>query len=117
MEKALNKEKEKNYKIQNKLDNIIKDLKYINDSYKTLKLNNEKLLNEYQEKIDELNKGKNELILQNKELLDKIKQKEEGDLSKKLSDIIKEDNNNEKNCEEKIEDINKCKEDPDFYKN
>ena len=66
MEKALNKEKEKNYKIQNKLDNIIKDLKYINDSYKTLKLNNEKLLNEYQEKTDELNKGKNELILQNK---------------------------------------------------
>ena len=44
-------------------------MEYINDSYKTLKLNNEKLLNEYQEKIDELNKGKNELILQNKELL------------------------------------------------
>ena len=81
MEKALNEEKENNYKIQNKLDNIIKDLKYINDSYKNLKLNNEKLLNEYQEKIDELNKGKNELILQNKDLVDKIKQKEEGDLS------------------------------------
>ena len=48
-------------------------MEYINDSYKTLKLNNEKLLNEYQEKIDELNKGKNELILQNKELVDKIK--------------------------------------------
>ena len=54
MEKTLNEEKEKNYKIQAKLDKNIKELKDINDYYKTLKTNNESLLSDYQKKIDEL---------------------------------------------------------------
>ena len=95
----------------------------INKEKNELQEINEKMLYMLTEKElenDDLNEKfenfKLEVKIQNKELVDKIKQKEEGDLSKKLSDIIKEENNNEKNSEEKIEDINKYKDDLDFYK-
>ena len=72
--KELNEEKEKNYKIQEKLNKKTEELKSIKEYYKTLQTNNELEFKEYQEKIDELTKNKNDLISQNKDLLEKVKQ-------------------------------------------
>ena len=77
LEKSLNDEKEKNFKIQTKLDNNTKELNNINDYYKKLKSNNDNLIEQYQSKIDEITKDKNNLISQNKELLEKLKSKKE----------------------------------------
>ena len=54
LEKSLNGEKEKNFKIQTKLYKNIKELKNINDYYKKLKSNNDNLIEQYQAKIDEI---------------------------------------------------------------
>ena len=75
--KELNEEKEKNYKIQEKLNKKTEELKSIKEYYKTLQTNNELEFKEYQEKIDELTKNKNDLISQNKDLLEKVKQNRE----------------------------------------
>ena len=75
MEKKLNEEKEKCFKVQSKLDKNTKELKNMNDYYKTLKTNNDNLLSQYQQKIDELTQEKTNLISQNKELLEKLKEK------------------------------------------
>ena len=117
MEKTLNEEKEKNYKIQAKLDKNIKELKDINDYYKTLKTNNESLLSDYQKKIDELTNDKYSLISQNKELLEKLKEKkEEEDQGVNLADMIGDEE--EKDNKEETENSNtKDKENLAFYKN
>ena len=75
--KELNEEKEKNYKIQEKLNKKTEELKSIKEYYKTLQTNNELEFKEYQEKIDELTKNKNDLISQNKDLLEKVKHNRE----------------------------------------
>ena len=113
----------KKFELKNSNDNDSIKWAMINKEKNELQEINEKMLYMLTEKElenDDLNEKfenfKLEVKIQNKELVDKIKQKEEGDLSKKLSDIIKEENNNEKNSEEKIEDINKYKDDLDFYK-
>lgn len=113
----------KKFELKNSNDNDSIKWAMINKEKNELQEINEKMLYMLTEKElenDDLNEKfenfKLEVKIQNKELVDKIKQKEEGDLSKKLSDVIKEDNNNEKNSEEKIEDINKYKDDLDFYK-
>ena len=124
-EKELNEEKEKNYKIQTKLDKNKEELKKLNDYYKTLKTNNENLLTQYQEKIDEMTKDKENLIMQNKELLEKIKAKkeEEENTGTNLGDILGEEEekekeeNKEKAEEEKPNVNNKEKEELAFYKN
>ena len=117
MEKTLNEEKEKNYKIQAKLDKNIKELKDINDYYKTLKTNNESLLSDYQKKIDELTNDKYSLISQNKELLEKLKEKkEEEDQGVNLADMMGDEE--EKDNKEETENSNtKDKENLAFYKN
>ena len=117
MEKILNEEKEKNYKIQAKLDKNIKELKDINDYYKTLKTNNESLLSDYQKKIDELTNDKYSLISQNKELLEKLKEKkEEEDQGVNLADMMGDEE--EKDNKEETENSNtKDKENLAFYKN
>ena len=117
MEKTLNEEKEKNYKIQAKLDKNIKELKDINDYYKTLKTNNESLLSDYQKKIDELTNDKYSLISQNKELLEKLKEKkEEEDQGVNLDDMMGDEE--EKDNKEETENSNtKDKENLAFYKN
>ena len=117
MEKTLNEEKEKNYKIQAKLDKNIKELKDINDYYKTLKTNNESLLSDYQKKIDELTNDKYSLISQNKELLEKLKEKkEEEDQGVNLADMMSDEE--EKDNKEETENSNtKDKENLAFYKN
>ena len=74
---ALNEEKEKNFKIQSKLDKNTEELKSIKGFLQTLKTNNEKIIKEYEEKINELTKNKNDLISQNKELLEKLNPKKE----------------------------------------
>ena len=115
MENSLNEEKEKNYKIQMKLDKNTKKLKNINDYYKKLKINNDNLIEQYQTKIDEITKDKNNLISQNKELLDKLKSKkdvEEQGVS--LDEMVKEDENKESKTDM---NNNKDKEELDFYKN
>ncbi len=117
IEKTLNEEKEKNYKIQAKLDKNIKELKDINDYYKTLKTNNESLLSDYQKKIDELTNDKYSLISQNKELLEKLKEKkEEEDQGVNLADMMGDEE--EKDNKEETENSNtKDKENLAFYKN
>ena len=117
MEKTLNEEKEKNYKIQAKLDKNIKELKDINDYYKTLKTNNESLLSDYQKKIDELTNDKYSLISQNKELLEKLKEKkEEEDQGVNLADMMGDEE--EKDNKEETENSNtRDKENLAFYKN
>ena len=117
IEKILNEEKEKNYKIQAKLDKNIKELKDINDYYKTLKTNNESLLSDYQKKIDELTNDKYSLISQNKELLEKLKEKkEEEDQGVNLADMMGDEE--EKDNKEETENSNtKDKENLAFYKN
>ena len=56
--------------------------------------NKENLLSQYEGKIEEITKDKNELISQNKELLEKLKSKtEEGNVGN-LAEIIKEDEEN-----------------------
>ena len=112
LEKSLNGEKEKNFKIQTKLDKNTKELKNINDYYKKLKSNNDNLIEQYQAKIDEITKDKNNLISQNKELLEKLKSKKEvEDKDLNLEQIMKEEENNN------INNINKDNEDLIFYKN
>ena len=113
----------KKFELKNSNDNDSIKWAMINKEKNELQEINEKMLYMLTEKElenDDLNEKfenfKLEVKIQNKELVDEIKQKEEDDLSKKLSDVIKEDNNNEKNSEEKIKDINKYKDDLDFYK-
>ena len=90
-EKMLDDEKQKNFMIQNKLDKKVKELQDMNEYTKKLLTNKENLLSQYEGKIEEITKDKNELISQNKELLEKLKSKsEEGNVGN-LGDIIKED--------------------------
>ena len=111
IEKSLNEEKEKNYKIQTKLDKNTKELKEINDYYKKLKTNNDNLIEQYQSKLDEITNEKNNLISQNKELLEKLKSKSENEeQGLSLDEMIKEDENNNSN-----NNNNKNKEQLDFY--
>ena len=112
IEKSLNEEKEKNYKIQTKLDKNTKELKEINDYYKKLKTNNDNLIEQYQSKLDEITNEKNNLISQNKELLEKLKSKSENEeQGLSLDEMIKEDENNNSD-----NNNNKNKEQLDFYK-
>ena len=126
-EKQLKEEKEKNEKLEIKLDKKTKELKEMNDYYKKLKTKNEELLAQYQEKIDELTTTKNNLLTQNRELLEQLKQKQkEEEPSTNLADIMDEDNNeenkdnedNKENKEEKVEKDDKAKDkEIEFYKN
>ena len=93
-EKMLDDEKQKNFMIQNKLDKKVKELQDMNEYTKKLLTNKENLLSQYEGKIEEITKDKNELISQNKELLEKLKSKtEEGNVGN-LAEIIKEDEEN-----------------------
>jgi chromosome segregation ATPase len=90
-EKMLDDEKQKNFMMQNKLDKKVKELQDMNEYTKKLLTNKENLLSQYEGKIEEITKDKNELISQNKELLEKLKSKtEEGNVGN-LAEIIKED--------------------------
>ena len=92
-----------------------------------MKTKNEELLAQYQEKIDELTTTKNNLLTQNRELLEQLKQKQkEEEPSTNLADIMDEDNNeenkdnedNKENKEEKVEKDDKAKDkEIEFYKN
>jgi chromosome segregation ATPase len=93
-EKMLDDEKQKNFMMQNKLDKKVKELQDMNEYTKKLLTNKENLLSQYEGKIEEITKDKNELISQNKELLEKLKSKtEEGNVGN-LAEIIKEDEEN-----------------------
>ena len=122
MEKKLNEEKEKCFKVQSKLDKNTKELKNMNDYYKTLKTNNDNLLSQYQQKIDELTQEKTNLISQNKELLEKLKEKkeQEEEPGTNLADMMgeeEEEKEKEEKKEESNEDNAKIKEELSFYKN
>ena len=96
-EKILNDEKEKNVMIQNKLDKKSKELQDMNEYTKKLISNKDNLISQYEEKIEEITKDKNNLISQNKELIEKIRTKSEEISSTCLSDLIKEDEEEEDN--------------------
>ena len=82
--------------IQTQLDKKTKELQDMNEYTKKLLSNKDKLLLEYEEKIEEMTKDKNNLISQNKELLEKLKAKnEEASATTNLADIIDEDNKEE----------------------
>ena len=76
-EKRLDDEKQKNFLIQNKLDKKGKELQELNEYTKKLLINKDNLIIQYEEKIGEMTKDKNELISQNKQLLENIKLKKE----------------------------------------
>ena len=95
-EKKLNDEKEKNFMIQNKLDKKSKELQDINDYTKKLLSNKDILLSKYEEKIKEIIKDKNNLISQNKELLERIKTKNEDTSTTNLAEVLNEDEDNNK---------------------
>ena len=79
-EKRLDDEQQKNFMIQNKLDKKSKELQEINEYTKKLLANKDNLITQYVEKIEEITKDKNDLIAQNKQLLEGIKTKtEEGE--------------------------------------
>ena len=63
--------------IQNKLDKKSKELQELNEYTKKLLTNKDNLIIQYEEKIGEMTKDKNELISQNKQLLENIKLKKE----------------------------------------
>ena len=68
-EKRLDDEKQKNFMIQTKLDKKGKELQEMNEYTKKLLANIDNLIAQYEEKIEEITKDKNDLIAQNKQLL------------------------------------------------
>ena len=94
-ERMLCDEKQKNTEIQNKLDKKAKELQNMNEYTKKLLSNKDNLLAQYEAKIEKLSKDKIDLISQNKELLEKIKTKnDESNTGTNLADIINEDEKN-----------------------
>ena len=69
----------------------------MNSEYsKKLLTNKDSIISQYEEKISEMNKEKNELISQNKELIEKLKNKnDELTKNKTLEDILDEEKENE----------------------
>ena len=95
-QKAFNQEKEKNFLIQTNLDKKTKEIKEITEYSKKLLNNKDNIISQYEEKIADMAKEKNDLITQNKELLEKIKAKtEEPERTKSLEDIINEEEQKE----------------------
>jgi len=70
--------------IQNKLDKKGKELQEMNEYTKKLLTNKDNLIAQYEEKIEEITKDKNELISQNKQLLNNNNE------DKKMMKIVKE---------------------------
>ena len=89
-------EKEKNFSIQTNLDKKIKEIKEVTEYSKKLLANKDSIISQYEEKISEMNKEKNELISQNKELIDKLKSKNDVlTANKTLENILDEEKENE----------------------
>jgi prefoldin subunit 5 len=76
-EKRLDDEQQKNFMIQNKLDKKTKELQELNEYTKKLLTNKDNLITQYEAKIEEITKDKNDLLTQNKQLLENIKNKNE----------------------------------------
>ena len=74
-ENLLNEEINKNNIIQEKLKSKTSELKSMQEIYKNFQTTNKKQLKDYEDKIDELTKNKDDLIKQNTDLLEKLKQK------------------------------------------
>ena len=72
-ERRLDDEKQKTFMAQNKLDKKTKELNELNECTKKLLTNKDNLISEYEEKIEEITKIKNDLITQNKQLLENMK--------------------------------------------
>jgi len=91
-EKRLDDEKQKNFMIQNKLDKKGKELQEMNEYTKKLLANKDNLITQYEEKIEEITKDKNELIAQNKQLLNnnneykKSDENSQGDIQKYIQE-------------------------------
>ncbi len=73
--------------LQNKLDKKTKELQEINDSAKKLLENKDNIIKGYEKTIEEINKEKTQLIDQNRDLLDKVRNAN----SSNLGDILNED--------------------------
>jgi len=74
-ENLLNEEIKKNNIIQEKLKSKTSELKSMQEIYKNFQTTNKKQLKDYEDKIDELTKNKDDLVKQNTDLLEKLKQK------------------------------------------
>ena len=74
-ENLLNEEINKNNIIQEKLKSKTSELKSMQEIYKNFQTTNKKQLKDYEDKIDELTKNKDDLVKQNTDLLEKLKQK------------------------------------------
>lgn len=84
--------------LQTKFDKKSKELSDINESAKKLIENKDNLIKQYEDEIEEVRKEKNQLIEQNHELLDKLKNSNTNNLADLLNDDEEnenEDNNNE----------------------
>ena len=84
--------------LQTKFDKKSKELSDINESAKKLIENKDNLIKQYEDEIEEVRKEKNQLIEQNHELLDKLKNSNTNNLADLLHEEEEnenEDNNNE----------------------
>ena len=83
--------------LQKKLDKKTKDLLNINESTKKIIENKENIIKEYEDKIEEINKDRSQLIGQNHDLLDKVRDMNSSTLGELLGDVDEDDNNNDNN--------------------
>ena len=81
--------------LQTKFDKKSKELSDINESAKKLIENKDNLIKQYEDEIEEVRKEKNQLIEQNHELLDKLKNSNTNNLADLLNE--EEENENEDN--------------------
>jgi hypothetical protein len=79
--------------LQNKLDKKTKELQEINESAKKLLENKDNIIKSYEKTIEEINKEKTELIEQNHDLLDKVRNAN----SSNLGEILNIDDDDEEN--------------------
>mgnify|MGYP003571346957 CR=1 FL=1 len=77
--------------LQTKFDKKSKELSDINESAKKLIENKDNLIKQYEDEIEEVRKEKNQLIEQNHELLDKLKNSN----TNNLADLLHEEEENE----------------------
>ena len=89
-----NNEIKNNFSIlQKKLDKKTKDLLNINESTKKIIENKENIIKEYEDKIEEIKKDRSQLIDQNHDLLDKVRDMNSSTLGELLGDADEDDNN------------------------
>ena len=92
--------------LQGKFDKKAKELQDINESAKKLIENKDNSIKEYEDQIEEIRKEKNQLIEQNHELLDKLKNASTNNLADLLNeDEEKENNDNDDNENDNYENL------------